>query len=73
MDINLLIISILGLVASGVCLVVGTWLFRKAPQIAKLIEKLPLPSIVNDKTEELPESTLLDVSRKLREFEEKTL
>lgn len=73
MDINLLIISILGLVASAICLVVGTWLFRKAPQITKLIEKLPLPSIGNERTEELPESTLLDVSRKLREFEEKTV
>ena len=73
MDTNLLIISIVGLVASAICLAVGTWLFRKAPQIANIIEKLPFPSIANGKTEELSESTLLDVSKKLREFEEKTL
>ena len=71
MDTNLLIISIVGLVVSVVCLVVGTWLFRKAPQISKLIEKLP--TIKNEVTEEVKiEPSLLDMNQKLKEFEEKT-
>lgn len=74
MDINLLIISIIGLSASGICFAVGIWLFRKEvrKKVTEIIEKLPsLPSLPKGE-EPKPEPTLLDMSKKLEEFEEKT-
>ena len=66
MDLNLLIISIVGLSVGVVCLGVGVWLFRK--KIVTVLERVQ--SVTTEESK--PESTLLDLSSKLKEFEEKT-
>ena len=67
MDFNLLVISIVGLAIGVVCLGVGVWFFRK--KIVTVLEKVPLLAPTEEPE---PDRTLVDLTIRLRQFEEKT-